>query len=143
MEVIVEDTAKIDALKSKVERLKTSLEMKNRKLINLKRNIMKSKLQIRRHGEEGSSALRITIQTQENNDVLGYWLSNASTLLRTLKARGAVGMAPQRRRSSSAALFGRMTQSFCATLGGVNLSLSSSGMNGGMDALRQFEAKLN
>ncbi|XP_073114832.1 myosin-9 isoform X4 [Elaeis guineensis] len=54
------------------------------------------------------------IETQENNDVLAYWLSNASTLLlllqRTLKASGAAGMAPQRRRSSSASLFGRMTQ---------------------------------
>jgi hypothetical protein len=54
------------------------------------------------------------LQTQENNDILAYWLSNASTLLlllqRTLKASGAAGMAPQRRRSSSATLFGRMTQ---------------------------------
>jgi len=45
---------------------------------------------------------------------LAYWLSNASTLLlllqRTLKASGAAGMTPQRRRSSSATLFGRMTQ---------------------------------
>jgi len=45
---------------------------------------------------------------------MAYWLSNASTLLlllqRTLKASGAVGMAPQRRRSSSATLFGRITQ---------------------------------
>lgn len=53
------------------------------------------------------------LQTQENNDVLAYWLSNASTLLlllqRTLKASGAAGMTPQRRRSS-ATLFGRMTQ---------------------------------
>ncbi|CAI0433989.1 unnamed protein product, partial [Linum tenue] len=54
------------------------------------------------------------IEIQDNNDVLAYWLSNASTLLlllqRTLKASGAAGMAPQRRRSSSATLFGRMTQ---------------------------------
>lgn len=53
-------------------------------------------------------------QTQDNNNTLAYWLSNASTLLlllqRTLKASGAAGMAPQRRRSSSATLFGRMTQ---------------------------------
>lgn len=53
-------------------------------------------------------------QTQDNNDILAYWLSNASTLLlllqRTLKASGAAGMTPQRRRSSSATLFGRMTQ---------------------------------
>ncbi|CAI0449007.1 unnamed protein product [Linum tenue] len=67
------------------------------------------------------------IETQDNNDVLAYWLSNASTLLlllqRTLKASGAAGMAPQRRRSSSATLFGRMTQV------------------GGVDTLRQVEAK--
>lgn len=54
------------------------------------------------------------MKTQDNNDILAYWLSNASTLLlllqRTLKASGAAGMAPQRRRSSSATLFGRMTQ---------------------------------
>lgn len=54
------------------------------------------------------------LKTQDNNDILAYWLSNASTLLlllqRTLKASGAAGMAPQRRRSSSATLFGRMTQ---------------------------------
>lgn len=46
--------------------------------------------------------------------MLAYWLSNASTLLlllqRTLKAGGAAGMTPQHRRSSSASLFGRMTQ---------------------------------
>ena len=58
--------------------------------------------------------LQLGFQTQDNNDVLAYWLSNASTLLlllqRTLKASGAAGMTPQRRRSSSATLFGRMTQ---------------------------------
>ncbi|KAF9605794.1 hypothetical protein IFM89_018521 [Coptis chinensis] len=85
------------------------------------------------------------IETQENNEVLGYWLSNASTLLlllqRTLKASGAAGMAPQRRRSSSATLFGRMTQSFRGTPQGVNLSFVNGGMNGGVDTLRQVEAK--
>ncbi|KAK0599291.1 hypothetical protein LWI29_004008 [Acer saccharum] len=83
--------------------------------------------------------------TQDNNDVLAYWLSNASTLLlllqRTLKASGAAGMAPQRRRSSSATLFGRMTQSFRGSPQGVNLSLINGGMNGGVDSLRQVEAK--
>lgn len=52
---------------------------------------------------------------QDNNEMLSYWLSNASTLLlllqRTLKASGAAGMAPLRRRSSSATLFGRMSMS--------------------------------
>ncbi|TXG66005.1 hypothetical protein EZV62_007280 [Acer yangbiense] len=85
------------------------------------------------------------IETQDNNDVLAYWLSNASTLLlllqRTLKASGAAGMAPQRRRSSSATLFGRMTQSFRGSPQGVNLSLINGGMNGGVDSLRQVEAK--
>ncbi|KAL5702009.1 hypothetical protein ACHQM5_027281 [Ranunculus cassubicifolius] len=84
-------------------------------------------------------------KTQENNDVLAYWLSNASTLLlllqRTLKASGAAGMAPQRRRSSSATLFGRMTQSFRGAPQGVNLSLINGGLNGGVDTLRQVEAK--
>ncbi|XP_024015742.1 myosin-11 isoform X2 [Eutrema salsugineum] len=81
------------------------------------------------------------IETQDNNDLLAYWLSNASTLLlllqRTLKASGAAGMAPQRRRSSSATLFGRMTQSFRGAPQGVNLSM----INGGVDTLRQVEAK--
>ncbi|KAJ1413867.1 P-loop containing nucleoside triphosphate hydrolase [Sesbania bispinosa] len=85
------------------------------------------------------------IETQDNNDVLAYWLSNASTLLlllqRTLKASGAAGMAPQRRRSSSATLFGRMTQSFRGAPAGVNLSLINGSMSGGVDTLRQVEAK--
>ncbi|CAK9314840.1 unnamed protein product [Citrullus colocynthis] len=84
------------------------------------------------------------IETQDNNDVLAYWLSNASTLLlllqRTLKASGAAGMAPQRRRSS-ATLFGRMTQSFRGAPQGVNLSLINGGTSGGVDTLRQVEAK--
>ncbi|KAM0992340.1 hypothetical protein ACFX13_010771 [Malus domestica] len=85
------------------------------------------------------------IETQDNNDILAYWLSNASTLLlllqRTLKASGAAGMAPQRRRSSSATLFGRMTQSFRGAPQGVNISLINGGMSGGVDSLRQVEAK--
>ena len=113
-------------------------------------------------------------QTQDNNDILAYWLSNASTLLlllqRTLKASGAAGMTPQRRRSSSATLFGRMTQvktfsllsshhsgnfisvinpciaviflkSFRGAPQGVNLSLINGGINSGVETLRQVEAK--
>ncbi|XP_050275237.1 myosin-9 [Quercus robur] len=84
------------------------------------------------------------IETQDNNDILAYWLSNASTLLlllqRTLKASGAAGMAPQRRRSSSATLFGRMTQSFRGAPQGVNISLINGSING-VDTLRQVEAK--
>ncbi|XP_031270661.1 myosin-9 isoform X3 [Pistacia vera] len=85
------------------------------------------------------------IETQDNNNILAYWLSNASTLLlllqRTLKASGAAGMAPQRRRSSSATLFGRMTQSFRGSPQGVNLSLMNGSISGGVDTLRQVEAK--
>ncbi|XVF06361.1 hypothetical protein REPUB_Repub06bG0041500 [Reevesia pubescens] len=85
------------------------------------------------------------IETQDNNDILAYWLSNASTLLlllqRTLKASGAAGMTPQRRRSSSATLFGRMTQSFRVAPQGVNLSLMNGGINSGVETLRQVEAK--
>ncbi|GAB2277611.1 hypothetical protein Dimus_012319 [Dionaea muscipula] len=83
-------------------------------------------------------------KTQDNNDILAYWLSNASTLLlllqRTLKASGAEGMAPQRRRSSSITLFGRMTQSFRSTQG-VSLAFVNGGMTGGTDTLCQVEAK--
>ncbi|KAG0480395.1 hypothetical protein HPP92_011253 [Vanilla planifolia] len=82
------------------------------------------------------------IETQDNNEVLAYWLSNASTLLlllqRTLKASGAAGMTPQRRRSSSATLFGRMTQ---GSPQGVNLSSLANGGSVGSDSLRQVEAK--
>ncbi|KAK8605222.1 hypothetical protein V6N13_082673 [Hibiscus sabdariffa] len=85
------------------------------------------------------------IETPDNNDILAYWLSNASTLLlllqRTLKASGAAGMTPQRRRSSSATLFGRMTQSFRGAPQGVNLSLINGGINSRVDNLRQVEAK--
>ncbi|PSR98811.1 Myosin-11 like, partial [Actinidia chinensis var. chinensis] len=85
------------------------------------------------------------IETQDNNDILAYWLSNASTLLlllqQTLKASGAAGMAPQRHRSSSATLFGKMTQSFRGTPQGVNLSFVNGGLSGGAETLRQVEAK--
>ncbi|XP_071721684.1 myosin-9-like isoform X2 [Rutidosis leptorrhynchoides] len=83
------------------------------------------------------------IETQDNNEVLAYWLSNASTLLlllqRTLKASGAAG-APQHRRPTSASLFGRMTQSFRGTPQGVNISLIDGETTGASDAL-QVEAK--
>ncbi|KAL1807997.1 hypothetical protein ACET3Z_024987 [Daucus carota] len=83
-----------------------------------------------------------SIETQESNDVLAYWLSNASTLLlllqRSLKASGAAAMPPLRRRSSSAALFGRMTSSFRGTPPGANYYVNGSG---GVDTLHQVEAK--
>ncbi|CAA0814367.1 Myosin-11 [Striga hermonthica] len=81
---------------------------------------------------------------QDNNDMLAYWLSNASTLLlllqRTLKASGAAAITPLRRRSSSATLFGRMSQSFRGVPPGVNISFMN-GLPGGVETLRQVEAK--
>ncbi|CAL0300015.1 unnamed protein product [Lupinus luteus] len=102
---------------------------------------------IQRGAESGQIPVEAkTPSTQDNNDVLAYWLSNASTLLlllqRTLKASGAAGMAPQRhRRSSSATLFGRMTQSFRGTPTGVNLSIINGSSSRGVETLRQVEAK--
>ncbi|THG19323.1 hypothetical protein TEA_028522 [Camellia sinensis var. sinensis] len=58
-----------------------------------------------------------------------------------LKTSGAAGMAPQRRRSSSATLFGRMTQSFRGTPQGVNLSFVNGGLIGGAETLQEVEAK--
>ncbi|WOK92378.1 myosin-11-like isoform X1 [Canna indica] len=85
------------------------------------------------------------IETQDNNEALAYWLSNASTLLlllqRTLKASTAAGMAPQHRRSSSAALFGRMSHSFRGTPHGVNLAFANGSLIAGADKMHQVEAK--
>ncbi|KAL8191953.1 hypothetical protein R6Q57_028684 [Mikania cordata] len=84
------------------------------------------------------------IETQDNNEILAYWLSNASTLLlllqRTLKASGAAG-APPHRRPTSATLFGRMTQSFRGTPQGVNISLIDWQTTSASDTLQQVEAK--
>ncbi|KAL4195257.1 hypothetical protein AMTRI_Chr05g63720 [Amborella trichopoda] len=83
------------------------------------------------------------IEAQESNDVLAYWLSNASTLLlllqRTLKATGAASMTPQRRRSSS--LFGRISQGIRASPQSAGFSFINGRMISGMDDLRQVEAK--
>ncbi|KAG9142902.1 hypothetical protein Leryth_016271 [Lithospermum erythrorhizon] len=84
------------------------------------------------------------IETQDNNNALAYWLSNVSTLLlllqRTLKAGGGAGSAAQHRRSTSASLFGRMTQSFRGAPQGVNLSALTDKASG-MGPLQQVEAK--
>ncbi|KAE8711631.1 Myosin-11 [Hibiscus syriacus] len=65
------------------------------------------------------------IETQDNNEILAYWLSNASTLLlllqRTLKASGAAGMTPTRRRSSSATLFGSLVRVVTEVVTDVNI----------------------
>ncbi|KAI3707345.1 hypothetical protein L6452_25786 [Arctium lappa] len=73
-------------------------------------------------------------KSQGNNDILAYWLSNASTLLlilqRTLKAGGAAaGMGPQRRQTSTT-LFGR----------GVNLNFVDRGLSA-LEVVSQVEAK--
>ncbi|XP_031115562.1 myosin-11-like [Ipomoea triloba] len=116
--------------------------------------IYKCLLQWRSFEVERTSVFDRIIQTighavekaQDNNDILAYWLSNASTLLlllqRTLKASSAAGMAPQRRRSSTS-LFARMTvsQSFRGTPHGVNLSFGNGGLSGGVDTIHQVEAK--
>ncbi|XP_071732062.1 myosin-11-like [Rutidosis leptorrhynchoides] len=83
-------------------------------------------------------------KSQDNNDILAYWLSNASTLLlllqRTLKAGGATaGLGPQRRRSS-ATLFGRMNTSFRGAPQGLNLSVLNGSLSA-LDAVSQVEAK--
>ncbi|KAJ0705635.1 putative myosin ATPase [Helianthus annuus] len=85
------------------------------------------------------------IEVQDSNDVLGYWLCNTSTLLtllqHTLKASGAAHMTPQRRRSSSASLFGRMSQGLRASPQTAGLSFLNGRVLGRLDDLRQVEAK--
>ncbi|KAI3772786.1 hypothetical protein L6452_03979 [Arctium lappa] len=85
------------------------------------------------------------IEVQDNNDVLGYWLCNTSTLLtllqHTLKASGAASATPQRRRSS-ASLFGRMSsQGLRASPQSGGLPFLSGQILGRLDDLRQVEAK--
>ncbi|KAI7727087.1 hypothetical protein M8C21_031579, partial [Ambrosia artemisiifolia] len=85
------------------------------------------------------------IEVHDSNDVLGYWLCNTSTLLtllqHTLKASGAAHMTPQRRRSSSASLFGRMSQGLRASPQSAGLSFLNGRVLGKLDDLRQVEAK--
>ncbi|KAL3825345.1 hypothetical protein ACJIZ3_021374 [Penstemon smallii] len=86
-----------------------------------------------------------SIEVPDNNDVLTYWLCNTSTLLmllqHTLKASGAASLTPQRRRSSSATLFGRMSQGLRASPQSAGLSFLNGRMLGRLDDLRQVEAK--
>ncbi|MBA0719345.1 hypothetical protein Golax_007037, partial [Gossypium laxum] len=82
---------------------------------------------------------------EDNNDVLAYWLSNSSTLLlllqHTLKASGAASLTPQRRRATSASLFGRMSQGLRASPQSAGLSFLSGRGLSRLDDLRQVEAK--
>ncbi|OMO66175.1 IQ motif, EF-hand binding site [Corchorus olitorius] len=86
-----------------------------------------------------------SIEVPDNNDLLSYWLSNSSTLLlllqRTLKASGAASLTPQRRRSTSASLFGRMSQGLRGSPQSAGFSFLNGRMLGGLDDLRQVEAK--
>ncbi|VFQ81338.1 unnamed protein product [Cuscuta campestris] len=85
------------------------------------------------------------IEVAENNDVLAYWLCNIATLLmllqQTLKASGATSLTPQRRRSSSASLFGRMSQGLRASPQSAGISFLNGRVLGILDDLRQVEAK--
>uniref|UniRef100_A0A3Q7H835 Dilute domain-containing protein n=1 Tax=Solanum lycopersicum TaxID=4081 RepID=A0A3Q7H835_SOLLC len=85
------------------------------------------------------------IEVQDNNDILAYWLCNTSTLLmllqQTLKASGAANLTPQRRRSSSASLFGRMSQGLRGSPQSAGLSVLNGRMLGRLDDLRHVEAK--
>ncbi|WJZ97742.1 hypothetical protein VitviT2T_016323 [Vitis vinifera] len=85
------------------------------------------------------------IEVHDNNDVLAYWLSNSSTLLlllqHTLKASGAASLTPQRRRATSASLFGRMSQGLRTPPQSAGISFLNGRMLGRPDDLRQVEAK--
>nr|POE74878.1 myosin-17 [Quercus suber] len=87
----------------------------------------------------------LALEVQDNNDVLAYWLSNSSTLLlllqHTLKATGAANLTPQRQRSASTSLFGRMSQGLRASPQCAGFSFLNSWILGGLDELRQVEAK--
>ncbi|KAK7328961.1 hypothetical protein VNO77_23101 [Canavalia gladiata] len=81
------------------------------------------------------------VEAQDNTDVLAYWLSNTSTLLwllqRTLKASGVASLTPQRPRTASSSLFGRMSQGLRSS---PQNAASFQGL-GKFDDLRQVEAK--
>nr|XP_043615034.1 myosin-11-like [Erigeron canadensis] len=86
-------------------------------------------------------------KSQDNNDILAYWLSNASTLLlllqRTFIASGAVtsGQSGPQRRRSPATLFGRMTNTiFRGAPQGVNHSSLDGNLRAQVEA--QYPALL-
>ncbi|CAA6666193.1 unnamed protein product [Spirodela intermedia] len=85
------------------------------------------------------------IETQDNNDSLSYWLSNSTTLLlllqRTLKAGGATGLTPHRRRPSSTSLFGRVSQGLRGSPQSGGIPFLNGRMIGAMNDVRQVEAK--
>ncbi|GKV11989.1 hypothetical protein SLEP1_g23195 [Rubroshorea leprosula] len=86
-----------------------------------------------------------SVEVQDNNDVLAYWLSNSSTLLlllqHTLKASGAANLTPQRRRTASPSLFGRMSQGLRGSPQSAAISLFNGRGLSRLEDLRQVEAK--
>ncbi|XP_047939592.1 myosin-17-like [Salvia hispanica] len=86
-----------------------------------------------------------SIEVPDNNVVLAYWLCNTSTLLmllqHTLKASGAASLTPHRRRSSSASLFGRMSQGLRTSPQTPGVSFLNGRMLGRLEDVRQVEAK--
>ncbi|KAL4558700.1 hypothetical protein LXL04_036901 [Taraxacum kok-saghyz] len=90
-------------------------------------------------------AIGRSIETQDNSDVLGYWLSNASTLLlllqHTLKGSGSTGEQPHHRRPRSGTIQAKRSQSFRGSPRGVNIVLNESETPGGSDLSRQLEPK--
>ncbi|RVX03646.1 Myosin-17 [Vitis vinifera] len=85
------------------------------------------------------------LKVQDNNDVLSFWLCNSSTLLLllqcTLKASGTASLTPQRRRSTSTSFFGRMSQVLRASPQSIGFTFLNGQVLGGLDDLRQVEAK--
>lgn len=79
-----------------------------------------------------------------DTDVLAYWLSNTSTLLlllqQTLKATGAASLTPQRRRTMSSSLFGRMS-SLRSSPQSAGLPFLNGRMLGRSDEFQRVEAK--
>ncbi|XP_076944168.1 myosin-11-like [Bidens hawaiensis] len=87
-----------------------------------------------------TQAIGQAIETQDNSDILAYWLSNASTLLmlleRTLKASGPSGdLCHYRSRS------GKRTQSFRGSPHGLTVSSMDGDSMGGSDSFRLVEPK--
>ncbi|KAL8224936.1 hypothetical protein R6Q57_017493 [Mikania cordata] len=87
-----------------------------------------------------TQAIGRAIETQDNSDILAYWLSNASTLLlllqRTLKASDPAGGSNYRRSRS-----GKRTQSFRGSPLGVTVSLMDGDSIGGSDSFRSVDPK--
>ncbi|KAL8498156.1 hypothetical protein ACS0TY_021478 [Phlomoides rotata] len=153
--IMVQDTAKIDELSSEIESLKENQDLLI-KCISQDLGfsggkpiaacvIHKCLLHWRSFEVERTSVFDRIIQTvasavevHDNNDGLAYWLCNTSTLLMLLQHTLKASLTPHRRRSSSASLFGRMSQGSPQSAG---LSFLNGRMLGKLDDLWQVEAK--